>query len=74
MKNRLLLHKKIYTERAVQNTIQAFGAIAEVSCQQAEQYYELQFRRCRAGMERTVKEFGNYVLMESIKETGALYD
>lgn len=74
MKNRLLLNKSVYTDRAIQSAIQAFASIAQISCRDQEAYYELIFQRCQAQTAVTMQEFGNYVLVESIKDAGGLYD
>lgn len=64
----------LYSERAVQNTIDAFREIAAVVCQKKAPYYELTFEKCRADVQLTIKEFGNFVLAETIRDKGEIYD
>lgn len=72
--NKLQLHMDLYSERAVQNTIDAFREIAAVVCQKKAPYYELTFEKCRADEALTMKEFGNFVLAETIKGRREIYD
>ena len=64
----------LYSERAVQNTIDAFGDIARIVCQKKVPYYELTFEKCRADEKLTMKEFGNFALAETIKGRREIYD
>lgn len=64
----------LYSENAIQNTIDAFRNIAEIVCQKRAPYYELTFEKCRANTERTMKEFGNFALAETIKSRREIYD
>lgn len=64
----------LYSERAVQNTIDAFSDIARIIWQKKAPYYELTFEKCRADEELTMKEFGNFVLAETIKGRREIYD
>ena len=64
----------LYSERAVNNSIQAFGEIAQIVCQKKSPYYELTFEKCRADVQLTIKEFGNFVLAETIRDKGEIYD
>ena len=64
----------LYSERAVNNSIQAFGEIAQIVCQKKAPYYELTFEKCWADEQRTMREFGNFALAEMIKDKGEIYD
>ena len=64
----------LYSERAVNNSIQAFGEIAQIVCLKMATYYELTFEKCRADVQLTIKEFGNFVLAETIRDKGEIYD
>lgn len=72
--NSLSLHKEIYKEEAVKKTIQAFASIAVISYTSENGYFVIQFEKCRLDLRKTIDEFENYVLAETIKRTGDLYD
>lgn len=74
MKNKLLLNKELYNKNSVLDTVATFAALAEISVTEAEQYYELSFRNCKVDEKRTIREFENYVLTETIQVAGGLYD
>lgn len=75
MKSKLYLNKEIYAEKALLDSIIAFERIAEISVQENSSYYCLEFKNCKvAASDMVIKEFGNYVLAETIKLVGNLYD
>lgn len=74
MKNKLLLNKELYNKNSVLDTVATFAALAEISVTEAEQYYELSFRNCKVDEKRIIREFENYVLIETIQAAGGLYD
>lgn len=74
MKNKLQLHMELYSEKAVRNTMEAFGNMAGIVCQKKASYYELTFEKCWADEQRTMREFGNFALAEMIKDKGEIYD
>lgn len=73
MKNKLLLNKELYNNDAVRKTMKAFGALAEISLSETDKYYELIFRDCKVNTIQTIREFENYVLIETIQSAGDLY-
>ena len=73
--NRMTLQKEIYPKSAIEETIQAFSRIAKIHMEEEkENYYILTFEQCRADPQRTMDEFGNYVLAETIRTAGGMYD
>lgn len=71
--NRMTLQKEIYLKSAIEETIQAFSRIAKIHMEE-ENYYSLTFEQCLADPQRTMDEFGNYVLAETIRTAGGMYD
>ena len=71
--NRMTLQKEIYPKSAIEETIQAFSRIAKIHMEE-ENYYSLTFEQCLADPQRTMDEFGNYVLAETIRAAGGMYD
>ena len=71
--NRMTLQKEIYPKSAIEETIQAFSRIAKIHMEE-ENYYSLTFEQCLADSQRTMDEFGNYVLAETIRTAGGMYD
>ena len=73
--NRMTLQKEIYQKSAIEKAIQAFSQIAMIRLtEEDEKYYILTFEQCMADPQRTMDEFGNYVLAETIKAAGGMYD
>ena len=73
--NRMTLQKEIYPKSAIEETIQAFSRIAKIHMEEEkENYYSLTFEQCLAYPQRTMDEFGNYVLAETIRAAGGMYD
>ena len=73
--NRMTLQKEIYQKSAILHAIQAFAQIATIRLEEEEEkYYVLTFEQCVADQQRTMDEFGNYVLAETIKAAGGMYD
>lgn len=73
MKNRLLLHKDLYNRVAIQNAVKAFGSLASIEMKETKDYYDIFFDNCVTDEMRTLSEFENYVLIETIKAAGDLY-
>lgn len=73
MENKLLLNKELYNNDAVMKTIRVFGELAEICLSETDEYYELIFCNCKVNTTRTIREFENYVLIETIQNTGDLY-
>lgn len=73
MKNKLLLNKELYDNDAVMKTMKAFGSLAEINLSETDKYYELIFCNCRVNSVQTMREFENYVLIETIQAAGDLY-
>lgn len=73
MKNKLLLNKELYNNDAVRKTMKAFSALTEISLSETDKYYELIFRDCKVNTIQTIREFENYVLIETIQSAGDLY-
>lgn len=73
MKNKLLLNKELYGNDAVMKTMKAFNTLAEISLSETDKYYELIFCNCRVNPVQTMREFENYVLIETIQAAGDLY-
>lgn len=73
MKNKLLLNKELYDNDAVMKTMKAFGSLAEINLSETDKYYELIFCNCRVKSVQTMREFENYVLIETIQAAGDLY-
>lgn len=74
MKSRLVLHKDIYEKEAIENAIQDFQNIAQIKISECERYWYLDFENCVTEVQVTINEFSNYVLLETIKKVGELYD
>lgn len=73
--NRMTLRKEIYRRSAIEEAIQAFRQIAKIHLEEEkENYYSLAFEQCLADPQRTMDEFGNYVLAETIRAAGGMYD
>lgn len=73
--NRMTLRKEIYRRSAIEEAIQAFSQIAKIYLtEEKENYYSLTFEQCLADPQRTMDEFGNYVLAETIRAAGGMYD
>ena len=73
--NRMTLQKEIYQKSAIEKAIQAFSQIATIRLtEEDEKYYMLMFEQCMADPQRIMDEFGNYVLAETIKAAGGMYD
>ena len=73
--NKMTLQKEIYQKSAMEHAIQAFGQLAAIHLmEEDEKYYMLTFEQCMADPQRTMDEFGNYVLAETIKAVGGMYD
>ena len=53
--------------------MKAFSALAEISLSETDKYYELIFRDCKVNTIQTIREFENYVLIETIQSAGDLY-
>ena len=73
MKNKLLLNKELYNSDAIMKTLKAFGTLADISLLETDKYYELIFCNCRVNPVQTIREFENYVLIETIQAAGDLY-
>ena len=73
MKNKLLLNKELYNTDAVRKTMKAFSALAEISLSETDKYYELICCDCKVNTIQTIREFENYVLIETIQSAGDLY-
>ena len=73
--NRMTLQKEIYPKSAIEETIQAFSRIAKIHMEEEkENYYSLTFEQCLADPQRTMDELGKYVLAETIRAAGGMYD
>ena len=73
--NKMTLQKEIYPKSAIVHAIQAFDQLATIRlAEEDEKYYMLTFEQCMADPQRTMDEFGNYVLAETIKAAGGMYD
>lgn len=70
----LSLNKGIYTYKSLQTAIIAFDSLADIDVSEDEDYYHLIFRQCKTDTAMLLNEFGNYVLVASIKNMGDLYD
>lgn len=75
MMSKLVLQKEIYKKEAIENTIHAFREIVNIILvEENKNEFVLNFTECVADPQRTMDEFGNYVLAETIKKVGGLYD
>ena len=73
--NKITLSKEIYQKSAIKHAIRAFGQIATIRLlEENEKYVSLIFEQCVADPQKTMDEFGNYVLAETIKSAGGMYD
>ncbi len=62
MKNKLFLHKEIYTERNIKRAIKAYEELATIKIEQEEQYFICEIIDSRYDLQRTVWEFENYII------------
>lgn len=73
--NKMTLQKEIYQKSAIEEAMQDFSRIARIHLdEEKENYYYLTFEQCIADPRRTMDEFGNYVLAETIRAAGGMYD
>lgn len=62
MNNRLYLLKDLYSIDYINDTRIAFSRMAKVSVSEDEKYWICEFTGCKYGLEKTVKEFENYLI------------
>ncbi len=69
MKNKYNFCKSIYEEEALKTAINDFGNIAQITYRLSEdgKKYIVTFEDCIPDLDKTQKEFANYVLMETIR-------
>lgn len=69
MKNKYNFCKSIYEEEALKTAINDFGNIAQITYCLSEdgKKYIVTFKNCILDLDKTQKEFANYVLMETIR-------
>lgn len=62
--NLLQLKKEIYDIKAVEIAIQDFGRISKITLYDEGNYWGCSFEKCRFSIERTIKEFENYLIAQ----------
>ena len=56
------MNKSIYEFKKIRYTIQAFGGICEVDIKEDSVYWICIFSKCGFDLERTIREFENYLI------------
>jgi len=62
MNNKLFLLKDFYSIGNVNDTCVAFSMLSTVSVSEDEKYWICEFADCKYGLEKTEKEFENYLI------------
>lgn len=62
MKNRLFLSKEIYSYYYIEQTRTVYEKLADISVNEDENYWICEFCDCKYEIERTKKEFENYLI------------
>ena len=62
MNSRLFLLKDFYSIDNVNDTRVAFSKLSNISVSEDEKYWICEFEDCKYGLEKTEKEFENYLI------------
>lgn len=62
MKNELYLNQELYSEKMIREAIYVYKGLAKILVLKEEQYWVCKFDDCIYGLERTKKEFENYLI------------
>ena len=72
MGNKYNFCKKIYEEQALKTGIKDFQNIAHITYEidDKNRYYVVTFEACIIDIDKIKKEFGNYILIETMRRKG----
>lgn len=62
MKNKLVLNKGLYSYSYIGQAIMVYKRLTDISVIEDEKYWICEFDNCKYGIDRTKKEFENYLI------------